>query len=170
MADFLKDSPLLISTTIKHYLNGPPRPSWDLNFHIIWAKFASLFESAITKTVEQMQRDSFNFRPAPAQAGVMINEFKINNQYRDEAQVHLDKILKPYKHVLDPEWKNLKDDGIIAEWVQVPNDGWEKGEIRKTILYLPGGAYFMLNKETYRYITSSLSKIANARVLGKPKP
>ncbi|PKC09330.1 hypothetical protein RhiirA5_415796 [Rhizophagus irregularis] len=65
--------------------------------------------------------------------GVVINEFKIDNKYRNEAQVHLDKILKPFEHVLDPEWKNLKDDGIITE--------------------------------NYRCITSSLAKIANARVL-----
>jgi hypothetical protein len=170
MIEFLKYTPLLISTTIKHYLNGPPRPSWDLKFHLFWAKFASLYESAITKTVEQMQRDSFNFRPAPVQADVMINEFKINNKYRYEAQVYLDKILKPYDHVLDPEWKNLKDDGIIAEWVQVPNDEWEKRKIRKTILFLHGGAYYLFNKETHRIITNPLSKITNARVLGKSKP
>ncbi|PKK60755.1 hypothetical protein RhiirC2_870832 [Rhizophagus irregularis] len=42
MADFLKNSPLYISTTIKHYLNGPPRPSWNLTSHIFWAKFISL--------------------------------------------------------------------------------------------------------------------------------
>ncbi|CAB4395280.1 unnamed protein product [Rhizophagus irregularis] len=86
-----------------------------------------------------MQRASFSFRPAPVQAGVVINEFKIDNKYRNEAQVHLDKILKPYEHVLDPEWKNLKDDGIISEWVQF--------------------------RQTYRCITSSLTKVANAKVL-----
>jgi acetyl esterase/lipase len=113
-----------------------------------------------------MQQDGSN--PTPVQADVMINEFKIDNKYRHEAQVHLDKILKPYEHVLDPEWKNLKDDGINSEWVQV-NDGWEKKEIRKTILYLHGGVYFMHSKETHRNITSSLAKITNARVLGKKK-
>ncbi|CAB4395288.1 unnamed protein product [Rhizophagus irregularis] len=162
MVDFLKSSPLLISTTTKHYFNGPPRPSWDLKFHINWSKLISLLESANTKTIEQMQQDGSN--PAPVQADVMINEFKIDNKYRHEAQVHLDKILKPYEHVLDPEWKNLKDDGINSEWVQV-NDGWEKKEIKKTILYLHGGVYFMHSKETHRNITSSLAKITNARVL-----
>ncbi|CAB4492093.1 hypothetical protein RhiirA1_521040 [Rhizophagus irregularis] len=132
MTEFLKHLLLLISTTIKHYFNGPPRPSWNLQGHIFWAKFISLF---------------------------------IDNKYRNEAQVHLDKILKPYEHVLDPEWKNLKDDGIISEWVQFPNDEWEKREIRKTILYLHGGGYYFFTKETYHCITSSLAKIANARVL-----
>ncbi|PKY26333.1 alpha/beta-hydrolase [Rhizophagus irregularis] len=160
MTDFLKYSSLIISTTIKHYLNGPPRPSWDLKSHLSFAKFAFLADN--TKTIEQFQSISL---PSPAKAGVIINEFKINNDYRNEAQVHLDKILKPYEHVLDPEWKNLKDDGIFAEWVQVPNDEWEKNEVRKTILYLHGGGYYFLSKESYRPITSSLAKIANARVL-----
>ncbi|CAB4420736.1 unnamed protein product [Rhizophagus irregularis] len=163
MTDFLKYSPLLISTTIKHYLNGPPRPSWNLKCHIFWAKYISLLKSS--KTIEQKQRASFSFRPAPVQDGVMINEFKIDNKYRNEAQVHLNIILKPFEHVLDPEWKNLKDDGIISEWVQFPDDEWEKKEIRKTILYLHGGAYYSFCKENHRCITSSLAKIANARVL-----
>jgi acetyl esterase/lipase len=63
----------------------------------------------------------------------------------------------------------LKDDGIISEWIQVPNDEWEKRKIRKTILYFHGGAYFLNNKEARRSITTSLAKIANARVLCKSK-
>ncbi|CAB4493966.1 alpha/beta-hydrolase [Rhizophagus irregularis] len=161
MTDFLNYSSLLISTTIKHYLNGPPRSSWDLKNHLTFAKFSSSSNS--TKTIEQLQ--TVNSVPVPAKTGVIINELKINNEYRNEAQVHLDKILKPYEHVLDPEWKNLKDDGIFAEWVQVPNDEWEKREVRKTILFLHGGGYIFLRKESHRPITSSLAKIANARVL-----
>ncbi|PKY47375.1 hypothetical protein RhiirA4_522409 [Rhizophagus irregularis] len=68
MAEILKHLLLLISTTIKHYFNGPPRPSWNLQGHIFWAKFISLFVS--NKTIEEMQRASFSFRPAPVQAGV----------------------------------------------------------------------------------------------------
>ncbi|RGB39481.1 Alpha/Beta hydrolase protein [Rhizophagus diaphanus] len=164
MLDFIKFSPLLISTTIKHYLNGPPRPSWDLKFHTTWALYRSMFSStSSSKTFEQMQKDSFLLAPVPA--GVMIDEFKINNKYRHEAQVHLEKILKPYEHVLDTEWKDLKDDGINSEWIQVPNDGWEKNEIRKTILFLHGGAYIFYNKESHRDIISPLVKKANARAL-----
>ncbi|GBC47006.2 alpha/beta hydrolase protein [Rhizophagus irregularis DAOM 181602=DAOM 197198] len=137
MTDFLKNSPLYISTTIKHYLNGPPRPSWNLTSHIFWTKFILLVSN---KTIEEMQRASFSFQPSPVQAGVVINEFKIDNKYRNEAQVHLDKILKPYEHVLDPEWKNLKDDGMAS-------------------------TYYFFTKKTYHCITSSLAKIANERVL-----
>jgi hypothetical protein len=169
MIDVIRFSPLYISTTVKHYLNGPPRPSWDLKFHLIWAMLKSSLSNNGTnaKTIEQMQRDSFRLDPVPA--GMMINELEINNKYRYEAQVHLEKILKPYEHVLDTEWKDLKDDGIVSEWVQVPNDGWEKKEIKKTILFLHGGGYILYNKETHRNITSSLAKKANARVLGKLK-
>ncbi|GBC03560.1 hypothetical protein RclHR1_00520012 [Rhizophagus clarus] len=115
------------------------------------------------KTIEQMQEDTF--RPNPVLAGVMINEFKINNKYRHEAQVHVEKILKPYEHVLDTEWKDLKDDGINVEWVQVLNDGWEKKEVRKTILYLHGGGYYLCSKEFSRNVTSSIAKKVDARVL-----
>ncbi|RGB22400.1 Alpha/Beta hydrolase protein [Rhizophagus diaphanus] len=166
MIEFVNNNTLLfnISLRIKHYLIGPPKPSWDLKFHQIWAMIKSMSENTSNMTIEQIQ--SASFRPDPTPAGVMINEFKINNKYRHEAQVHLNKILKPYEHVLDPEWKNLKDDGINAEWVHVPtNDGWEKREIRKTILYFHGGAYYLCNKDSYRNVTGSLAKWTNARVL-----
>ncbi|PKK72849.1 alpha/beta-hydrolase [Rhizophagus irregularis] len=165
MAELIKFSPLLISTSIKHYLNGPPRPSWDLKFHLTWALYKSIFSytSMGAKTIEQMQEDTF--RPTPVQAGAMINEFKINNKYRHEAQVHLEKIFKPYEHVLDPEWRDLNDNEINNEWVQVPNDGWEKREIMKTILYLHGGGYYLCSKESHRNITSPIAKKADARIL-----
>ncbi|GBC07312.1 hypothetical protein RclHR1_07390006 [Rhizophagus clarus] len=152
-----------ISTTIKHYLNGPPRSSWNLKYHLNWAIIKSMLENTKEVTIEQMQKGSFLPRSAPA--GVLINEFKIDNKYRHEAQVHLDKILKPYEHVLNTEWKDLKDDGIAAEWVQVHNDEWEKREIRKTILHLHGGAYYLCSKNLFRDTTSFLAKNANARVL-----
>ncbi|PKC59369.1 hypothetical protein RhiirA1_445454 [Rhizophagus irregularis] len=164
MFEFVNNSLLFnISLIIKHYLIGPPKPSWDLKFHQTWAMIKSLSENTSNMTIEQIQ--SASFRPYPTPAGVMINEFKINNKYRHEAQVHLNKILKPYEHVLDPEWKNLKDDGINAEWVHIPNDGWEKREIRKTILYFHGGAYYLRNKDSSRNFTCSLAKRTNARVL-----
>ncbi|GBB94214.1 hypothetical protein RclHR1_23100002 [Rhizophagus clarus] len=165
MIDFIKSSPLLISTTINHYLKGPPRPSWNLKFHLTWAIYKSAFgnDTSSVKTIEQMQEDSF--RIVPVTTGVIINEFKINNKYRHEAQVHLEKILKPYEHVLDTEWKVLKDDGIVSEWIQVPNDGWEKKEIRKTVLYLHSSGYHLFNKDSHRNTTSYFAKEANARVL-----
>ncbi|PKY47164.1 hypothetical protein RhiirA4_543793 [Rhizophagus irregularis] len=66
MTDFLKYSSLVISTTIKHYLNGPPRPSWDLKSHLSLAKFTFLSDN--TKTIEQVQ--SFSL-PGPAKAGTL---------------------------------------------------------------------------------------------------
>uniref|UniRef100_U9U8Y6 Alpha/beta hydrolase fold-3 domain-containing protein n=1 Tax=Rhizophagus irregularis (strain DAOM 181602 / DAOM 197198 / MUCL 43194) TaxID=747089 RepID=U9U8Y6_RHIID len=169
MANFVKlvvpKTPLLISTTIKHYLNGPPKPSWNLKNHLAMIMLKSILENTESQTIEEMQIGSA--RPVPVLAGMMANEIKINNKYRYEAQAHLEKILKPYEHVLDTEWKDLKEDGIISEWVQVPNDEWEKREIRKTILYLHGGAYYLCSKGSHRNITCSFAKKANARVLSK---
>ncbi|GBB83148.1 hypothetical protein RclHR1_00010030 [Rhizophagus clarus] len=160
MSDFIKLHTFNTFITIKHYLVGPPRPSWDLKFHLLWATLKSSSEVFHTKTIEQIQKNTSYPRPAPA--GVTINEFKINNEYRHEAQVHIDKILKPYEHVLDTEWKDLKDDGINAEWVQVIE---ENNEIKKTILYFHGGGYYFCSKESHRTITGSLAERTNARVL-----
>ncbi|GBB83146.1 hypothetical protein RclHR1_00010028 [Rhizophagus clarus] len=115
MSDFIKTFFFITYITIKHYLIGLPRPSWDLKFHLSLAIFKSSCGNNHTRTIEQDQ--SITSYPNPAPAGVIINEFKINNKYRNEAEVHIDKILKPYEHVLDTEWKDLKDDGITAEWI-----------------------------------------------------
>ncbi|CAI2176472.1 17363_t:CDS:2 [Funneliformis geosporum] len=158
----IKKTPMLISTAISHYREGPPQPSWDLKFHLVFAFIKSMFNDFCEQTIEQAQKSSF--RPIPVLNGLIINESKVDNKYRHEAQIHLERILKPYEHVLDTEWKDIKDDGIIAEWVQVPKDGWEKREIKKTILYLHGGAYYLCNKTSHRKITCTLAKDANARV------
>ncbi len=158
----IKKSPTLISTTINHYLNGPPYPSWDLKFHLVH-KILQLLLTNINLTIEQVQE--FSIRPIPAPAGITISEFKIDNKYRHEAQIYLDRILKPYEHVLDTEWKDLKEDGIGFEWVQVPDDGLKKRKVKKTILYLHGGAYIMCGKGAYRNLTGNLAKGAN--VFGK---
>jgi acetyl esterase/lipase len=165
MVKLVKSFSLLISTTFNHYLNGPPRPSWDLKYHLAWAMLKLMFRNVRATTIEQMQRDSFRIHTT-VPADVVINEFKINDKYRCEAQVHLENILKPYEHVLDTDWKDLNEDGLVAEWVQVFNDRWEKREIRKTILYLHGGAYYLCNKDSYRFFTPSFAKKTNARILG----
>ena len=158
--------PLLFSTTIKHYIDGPPQPSWNLKYHLTTALIRSSFGGK-NLTIEQMQSGSV-IGSASVPADIMINETNIDNKYRHEAQVHLEKILKPYEHVLDTEWKDLKDDGITSEWVQVPNDEWEKRKTRKTILYLHGGAYYLCSIKAphARCITRNLAKNANARVFG----
>src|SRR5688572_11003328 len=116
----------VISTTFNHYVHGPPQPSWDLKFHIVFKTLQSILNDNVNRTIEQIQ----NSPPVPVPDGVTTSKSKIDNKYRLESQVHLDKILKPYEHVLDTEWKDLKDDGITFEWVQVPDDGWERRKVR----------------------------------------
>ncbi|CAG8707232.1 12216_t:CDS:2, partial [Funneliformis mosseae] len=158
----VKKAPMLISTTINHYRKGPPQPSWDLKFHLVFALIKSNIGDFNNLTIEQAQQDSK--RHAPLLPDTITNESKVDNKYRHESQIHLERILKPYEHVLDTEWKDLKDDGITAEWVQIRDDGWEKREVRKTILYLHGGAYYLCSKESHRKSTSALAKGSNARV------
>ena len=157
--------PTVISTTFNHYTRGPPQPSWGLKFHLSFKIFKSMVNDSANKTIEQVQ-ESTNL-PIPIPDGVTTRESKIDNKYRLESQVHLDKILKPYEHVLDPEWKDLKDDGIVSEWVQVPDDGWETRKIRKTILFIHGGVYILGGKKFARCITSKLAKGTKARVFCK---
>ncbi|CAG8737558.1 7192_t:CDS:2 [Rhizophagus irregularis] len=73
-------------------------------------KFTLLSESSV-KTIEKIQRAGF--LPDPVQAD------------------HI--------HIFRPEWKNLKDDRIIAEWDQE----------KETILYLHDGGYYFLCKESH---------------------
>jgi len=96
--------PTVISTTFNHYTRGPPQPSWGLKFHLSFKIFKSMVNDSANKTIEQVQ-ESTNL-PIPIPDGVTTRESKIDNKYRLESQVQLDKILKPYEHVLDLEWKD----------------------------------------------------------------
>ncbi|PKC09338.1 hypothetical protein RhiirA5_398785 [Rhizophagus irregularis] len=68
MIEFVNNTLLFnISLRIKHYLIGPPKPSWDLKFHQIWAMIKSMSENTSTMTIEQMQSVSFQPDPTPAE-------------------------------------------------------------------------------------------------------
>src|ERR1044071_6146391 len=154
-----KEIPKIISTTFNHYARGPPQPSWNLKFHLVFKIIQSALNHNNKQTLEQIQELRGHSVPVPK--GVIISESKVDNKYRHEAQVHLDKILKPYEHVLDTEWKNLKNDGIPFEWVQVPDDGWERRKVRKTILFIHGGAYICAGRATHRENISPSMYIKN---------
>ncbi|PKK59210.1 hypothetical protein RhiirC2_857458 [Rhizophagus irregularis] len=76
-------------------------------------KFTLLSESV--KTIEQIQRAGF--LPA-GRSATIIGHMSTNCPLTNPP----------------PEWKNLKDDRIIAEWDQVPNYEWEKKETNARVL------------------------------------
>ncbi|CAG8823854.1 17473_t:CDS:1, partial [Dentiscutata erythropus] len=54
--------PKLISTVIDHYKNGPPKPSWNLKFHLIFAFIQLAIDDLYHSTIEDVQR--FSNKPA----------------------------------------------------------------------------------------------------------
>ncbi|CAG8460842.1 3829_t:CDS:2 [Acaulospora colombiana] len=157
-------------------MKGPPKPSWDLQFHLLFALIKSFIQDGKNKTVEDIQQQSFMVVPLPAD----FNEDKvvISNEYRRQAQPYLEKILSEYEHVLDNEWKELEDGNemdqeeendvgskrwLKAKWIYLRERGFKRN-YKRIILYLHGGAYMTCNADSYRAVTTKIAKEADALV------
>src|SRR6185312_5180146 len=109
MADAIKfifpKIPNLISTIINHYKNGPPKPSWNLIFHLALVTTRLTLDSLYYTKVEDVQR--FSSKPVVISSDFAVDQVRISNEYRKNAQQHIDNLLKEYEHLIDDEWNKL---------------------------------------------------------------
>ncbi|RIB25295.1 Alpha/Beta hydrolase protein [Gigaspora rosea] len=167
MADAIKfifpKIPNLISTIINHYKNGPPKPSWNLIFHLALVTTRLTLDSLYYTKVEDVQR--FTSKPVAISSGFAVDQVRISNEYRKNAQQHIDNLLKEYEHLIDDEWNKLDNlEELSAEWIYIKENGFMQKEDKRIILYLHGGAYIMCSTGSHRNITSSIAKAADAHV------
>ncbi|RIB19988.1 Alpha/Beta hydrolase protein [Gigaspora rosea] len=152
MADALKfifpKIPALFSTIINHYKHGPPKPSWNLLFHLSFMFTKLALDGFYYITIEDAQ--AFSDRPTAISLDFALDRVRISNEYRKNAQKYIEKILKEYEHLIDDEWNKL--------------DNLEELNDKRIILYLHGGAYVMCSAGSHRNITSNIAKDADAHV------
>jgi hypothetical protein len=155
---------LIISTIFKHFTYGPPQPSWDLKVHLFVKIVQSFIKSKNLKLEETQGRVLLNSKIPPH---IKLDKIIISHEYRINAQVHIEKLMKPYNIIIGQIWKSPRDNGINAELIMnkdwnEENVDWEK---EKIIIYFHGGAYFTGTMKNHREIIGELSKESGARVL-----
>ncbi|CAG8509638.1 6534_t:CDS:2 [Acaulospora colombiana] len=124
---------VVVSAAIKHYIKGPPQPSWDLPFHLLFALRKSISEDIMNQTIEEVQQ--FLRMGPPLPADFNEEEVAISNKYRRRAQPYLEKILNEYEHVLD-EWKELEDENEIDQREEKDNISGSKRWLNAKWIYL----------------------------------
>ncbi|RHZ88562.1 hypothetical protein Glove_22g58 [Diversispora epigaea] len=158
-------TPTFASTIVNHYVKGPPQPSWDIQFHVIFVAIKILFGSSIVKTVEHTQKATAKGPPLSKEFSEV--EIVIPNQFRKKAQPYLEQVIKDYQYILDDEWKQFEDDDKVlnAKWIYSKKQGFKRSqENLRVILYLHGGAYCICSTDTCRSITTNLAKESDALV------
>ncbi|CAG8621141.1 1217_t:CDS:2, partial [Cetraspora pellucida] len=156
--------PTLISTIISHYKDGPPQPSWDLKLHMAFMATKFSIEYLFNTAVEKSQALCNKLNDIPH--GFAVDQFRISNKYRKDAQQYIEKLMEEYEHVIDDEWDKFDQlEELSAEWIYVKENGFMQKENKSVILYIHGGAYVVGSTGAYRGITSDLAKAADAHVL-----
>lgn len=161
--------PLLITTSIKHYTVGPPKPSWSYKFNITVALLQSFVAQLNSIPVRQSQTMSrMTDENAPVVEGAVAAEDHVPNSYRDQAAAHLDRIFAQEginTAKLGWDWKHdpRATEPLLAEWTEMVDkeDNYNEG---RTVLFLHGGGYFLGSIKTHRWASGAMARLGAAKV------
>ncbi|CAJ0637615.1 5754_t:CDS:2 [Entrophospora sp. SA101] len=139
MSDFaklLQKVPMICSSTIDYYRYGPPQPSWNLKFYLMYKLIKDGMASSSSQTIENIQ-GTYNTKTA-IDNDIFVDELILSNSLRKRSEIYIDDVLKDYNHVLLDDWR--------------------------IILYLHGSGYVLSSAGFFRRVTSRIAKSTNARL------
>ncbi|CAI2180519.1 6031_t:CDS:2 [Funneliformis geosporum] len=165
---------VLTANFFTHHLSGPRKPSWPIQLTLMCAAMRTLTDHTHLVDVEMLRRFiNLPFAFTPSDIIVTPVSFKVLNRG-----------LKGMLGELEEKETGIRE--ISCEWV-VPKSLWRKinEEFRssaanskhiyidddgikwsneKVILYVHGGAYYLMSAKTHREINYRLSKVTGRRV------
>ncbi|CAG8532342.1 6336_t:CDS:2, partial [Scutellospora calospora] len=151
------------STILKHYIEGPPKKSWDLTFHIAVALVKNNLKQS-NLSIEQIQKEFIERSNIKIPSNITIKKVILGERYRLKSRIYIEKILKQYEDVLDEKWKDPSDE-FYGEWVYINGEEENRNkETDKVVLHMHGGAYVLGSTEFSRMFTINFAKHAKARV------
>ncbi|KAJ1021937.1 hypothetical protein NDA16_003699 [Ustilago loliicola] len=162
---FLVSQGVTIGTAVaSHAIYGPPKKSWGIETSIFTRVLRDIAEYSEFASIEGLQGffDLGAFLPAPKDGLITPVTFRVKKRglrgFLTEADAAEDG-----KREISAEWVVGKQTWrrLQAEW----RSGKQKGKER-VILYIHGGAYFVMSAATHRPLTISLSKYTECRVFG----
>lgn len=152
------------SAMASHAIYGPPKKSWGLEMSVFTRIMRDVADYSEFASIAGLQAflNLGSFLPTPKDGLITPVSFRVKKRglrgflkESDEAE--------DGKRELTGEWVVGKQTWrrLQAEW----RDGKQKGKER-VILYIHGGAYFVMSAATHRPLTISLSKYTECRVFG----
>lgn len=163
--------PLLVSQGVtigtavaSHAIYGPPKKSWGIETSVFTRVLRDVAAYSEFASIEGLQSffDLGAFLPTPKDGLITPVTFRVKKRglrgFLAEADAAEDG-----KREISAEWVVGKQTWrrLQAEW----RSGKQKGKER-VILYIHGGAYFVMSAATHRPLTISLSKYTECRVFG----
>ncbi|SYW80354.1 related to calmodulin-dependent protein kinase [Ustilago bromivora] len=162
---FLVSQGVTIGTAVaSHAIYGPPKKSWGIETSIFTRVLRDIAEYSEFASIQGLQGffDLGAFLPTPKDGLITPVTFRVKKRglrgFLAEADAAEDG-----KREISAEWVVGKQTWrrLQAEW----RSGKQKGKER-IILYIHGGAYFVMSAATHRPLTISLSKYTECRVFG----
>lgn len=151
------------STLANHMLYGPPKRSWGVEMSLITStvrEFATKNTSLATMSGLQKLFDLARFIPTSDDGLVTPVTYKVRCRnlrgfLADEDSKEDGRREQTGEWIVGrPVWRRLQSD-----WQHGKRDGCER-----VILYIHGGAYFLMSATVYRGLTNALSKYTECRV------
>ncbi|CAG8646926.1 19680_t:CDS:2, partial [Racocetra persica] len=156
---FLEYIPTISSTLFKHFIEGPPKKSWDLKFHLAIAMIKG--NNRFSKMpIEQIRKELDKHFIGKTPPNITLKDVILDEEYRQKSKTHLEKILKQYDDVLDDKWKD-PNDTLHGEWMYINEKTSESDNV---VFYLHGGAFCIGSSKTVSPITQKFVELANSRV------
>ncbi|PWN28014.1 Pkinase-domain-containing protein [Jaminaea rosea] len=150
------------SAVASHAIYGPPKKSWGIEMSVFTRLLRETASYTQFATVDGMQRffELASFLPVPKDGLITPVTFRVKKRN-----------LKGFLKDVDAEEDGSRE--LTGEWV-VGKQTWRRlqaewrgGKAKGTervILYIHGGAYFVMSAVTHRPVTISLSKYTECRV------
>lgn len=160
---FLANTGISIGSAIaSHAFYGPPKKSWGLEMSIFTRIMRDTAKYSEFATIAGMQQffDLSSFLPVPKDGLITPVTYRVKKR-------NLRGMLKDLDAAEDGT-RELTGEWVVGKqtWRRLQNE-WRSGKSSNTervILYIHGGAYFVMSAVTHRPLTISLSKYTECRL------
>ncbi|KAI1321066.1 hypothetical protein EDD11_008647 [Mortierella claussenii] len=162
--------PLIIATTVSHYVYGPPKPSWSYRFNLTVALVRSFIQKMNDVPISQSQAMSrITEEEAPVDPRAIATKAAIPTSFRNKASERMQQLLDQQgidNIKLGWDWRDdpQGNQPLAAEWTEMRVKD-EKQNNSRTVLFLHGGGYILGSILTHRWATSAMARLGAAKVL-----
>ncbi|CAG8826421.1 3483_t:CDS:1, partial [Racocetra persica] len=165
---------ILTANFLTHHLSGPRKPSWPIQLTLICAAMRALTEHTHLADVDKIRMFiSIPFIFSPSDIVVTPVSFRVLNRGLPGILKDLEDCETGNREIsaewVVPKglWRKINDDYHLSaahyKHIYVDQDGI-KWSNEKVILYLHGGAYYLMSAKTHRELNYRLSKVTGRRV------
>ncbi|CAG8660898.1 2643_t:CDS:2 [Funneliformis mosseae] len=165
---------VLTANFFTHHLSGPRKPSWPIQLTLMCAAMRTLTDHTHLVDVEMLRRFiNIPFAFTPSDIIVTPVSFKVLNRGLQGILEELEEKETGVREIscewVVPKslWRKINEEfrssAANSKHIYIDDDGI-KWSNEKVILYVHGGAYYLMSAKTHREINYRISKVTGRRV------